>query len=67
MIKLIGMVLSLLLVLGWSTPVLAVSETPSITQEQLKQGDEWANQALKATNKGDFATAETYWTQIIEQ
>jgi tetratricopeptide (TPR) repeat protein len=67
MIKLIGIVLSLLLVLGWSTPVLAVSEVPSITQEQLEEGNEIAKKALKATNKGDFATAETYWTQIIEQ
>ncbi len=24
-------------------------------------------QAFAATNQGDFATAETYWTKIIEQ
>jgi Flp pilus assembly protein TadD len=66
MIKLISIFLSLLIMFGWSTPVMAQSQPP-ITQEQLKQGDEWANQAFTATNQGDFATAETYWTKIIEQ
>ncbi|WP_193197512.1 tetratricopeptide repeat protein [Nostoc sp. MG11] len=67
MIKLITIFLSLLLVFSWGTPVMAQSQQPSITQEQLKQGDELANQAFAATNAGDFATAEMYWTQIIEQ
>ncbi|MDH6061851.1 tetratricopeptide repeat protein [Chrysosporum bergii ANA360D] len=67
MMKLIGLVLSLLVVLGWSIPAMAGSETPMITQEQLDKGNELANKALVATNKGDFATAEIYWTQIIEQ
>ncbi len=49
-------------------PVMAQSQLPNFTQQQcLQQLDDLAQQALKATNSGDFATAETYWTQIIEQ
>lgn len=65
MIKLIAIFLTLLLVFGWGTPVMALSEAPSITQEQLQQGDDLANKAFEATNQGDFATAERYWTEII--
>lgn len=67
MIQLISIFLSFLLVFGWGTPVMALSQTTNLTQEQLEQGDELANKAFAATNQGDFATAETYWTQIIEQ
>jgi tetratricopeptide (TPR) repeat protein len=67
MIKLIAIVLSLLLALGWSTPVMAQSQPRTITQEQLDKGDKLANQAFSATNRGDFATAEELWTQIIEE
>jgi tetratricopeptide (TPR) repeat protein len=48
-------------------PVMAQTQTPSITEEQLKQGDELANKAFEATQTGDFVTAEKYWTQLIEQ
>ena len=37
------------------------------TPEQLQQLDTLAQKAIKSTNAGDFATAETYWTEIIEQ
>lgn len=67
MMKLISILLSLWLVFGWSTPVMALSQPSNITQEQLKLGDELANKAFAATNLGDFATAEDYWTQIIEK
>jgi tetratricopeptide (TPR) repeat protein len=67
MVKLISTLLSLLLVFTWSTPAMAASPGATITQEQLEQGNQLANKALAATNKGDFATAEIYWTQIIEQ
>jgi tetratricopeptide (TPR) repeat protein len=65
MIKLIGIFLSLLLVFGWNTPVMAQSQT--ITPEDLQAGDELATKAFIATEKGDFVTAENYWTQIIEK
>jgi tetratricopeptide (TPR) repeat protein len=33
----------------------------------VQQLDELAQKAYSATNVGDLITAETYWTQIIEQ
>ncbi|MFM7406525.1 MAG: tetratricopeptide repeat protein [Cuspidothrix sp.] len=65
MIKLIGIFLSLLLVFGWNTPVMAQPQT--ITPEELQAGDELATKAFIATEQGDFVTAESYWTQIIEE
>ena len=65
MIKLIGIFLSLLLVFGWNTPVMA--ESQPITAEELQVGDELATKAFAATNQGDFVTAEAYWTEIIEK
>jgi tetratricopeptide (TPR) repeat protein len=44
-----------------------VQATPSITESQLQEGDALAEKALNATNAGDFATAEQYWTQLIER
>ena len=38
-----------------------------ITLEQLEAGEAIAQKALAATEKGDFATAEQYWTTLIEQ
>ncbi len=42
----------------WAAP------TPARIQQQIS---ELANRAFTATNKGDFATAEIYWTKMIEQ
>ncbi|MEA5594565.1 tetratricopeptide repeat protein [Rivularia sp. UHCC 0363] len=67
MTKLIAILLSLLLIFSWVEPVAALTTQPlNLTQDQLNQQDEFANQAFDATNKGDFATAEKYWTKIIE-
>jgi len=44
-----------------------VQETPKITEAQLQAGDVLAEKAFSATNTGDFATAENYWTQLIEE
>ncbi len=38
-----------------------------LPSEELEQLDTLRNQAFEATNAGDFATAETYWTQILEK
>ena len=67
MIKLVAILLSLLLVFGLGKPVMAQSQQPQITEEQLQKGDDLAKKAFAATDKGDFATAEKYWTEIIEQ
>lgn len=65
MIKLIGILLSLLLIFGFCPPIIA--QTQTITVEDLQLGDKLATQAFAATNKGDFATAESYWTEIINK
>lgn len=49
-------------------PAMAQNQTPpTITEAQLKEGDRLAQKAIEATEKGDFTTAETYWTQLIEK
>lgn len=61
-------ILSLLIfLLGIGTPALAQSPPPALSATQLQQLDKLAQKAYTATNAGDFATAETYWTKIIEQ
>ena len=65
--KLIGILLSLLFIFGCVEPVVAASETSNLVREQLKQQDELGNKAFAATNEGDFAAAEEYWTQFLEK
>jgi tetratricopeptide (TPR) repeat protein len=65
--RLIVILLSALLLFGWDEPVMAQSGLPSLTTQQLQQLDELGEQAFSATQQGDFATAENYWTKIIEQ
>ena len=67
MMRLIVILLSVLLVFGSGQPVMAQSQPPNFNQQELQQLNALAQKALKATNNGDFATAEIYWTQIIEQ
>jgi tetratricopeptide (TPR) repeat protein len=43
------------------------TEIATITQQQLRQGEETAQKALKAIEKGNYLQAEVYWTQLIEQ
>lgn len=37
------------------------------TQAQIESGDRLTDLAFEATDLGDFATAERYWTQLIER
>jgi len=62
-----AILLSILLVFGSAQPVMAQSQPPNTKAEQLQQLDELAQKALSATNIGDFAMAETYWTEILSQ
>lgn len=48
-----------------STPVWADSEMPSVTSVFEKLAG-LRQQAFESTNKGDFANAETYWTELID-
>ncbi|MBW4691802.1 MAG: tetratricopeptide repeat protein [Lyngbya sp. HA4199-MV5] len=45
----------------------ASTKTQSTVLDLYKQLDTIADKAFKATNAGDFRTAEEYWTQIIEK
>lgn len=47
-------------------PVMAQAETSELTEVQIKQLNELRQKAFTATDKGDFPTAEGYWTQLIE-
>ncbi|WP_044291766.1 tetratricopeptide repeat protein [Rivularia sp. PCC 7116] len=68
MMKLLGILLSVLLLFSWVEPVFALTNQASnLTKEELKQQDQLANKAFAATNKGDFAVAEEYWTEILEK
>lgn len=55
-----------LLLWGGASPVMAQEVTTPISAEQLQWREQIAQQAFQATEKGDFARAEAYWTQLIE-
>ncbi len=54
----------------WFTQGLpAQANVPSplpVTEEQVKVGEAIAQKAFEATEQGDFAQAENYWTELIE-
>ena len=53
---------------GVNTIALADSvDNRQITEQELKRGEKIAEKAFRAAEKGNFAQAETYWTQLIEQ
>ncbi len=65
--------LSILLGFSGVNPAIAApsgSPTPesnsTYTTAQLDRGDDLRTKAFTATNQGDFATAEKYWTKLIE-
>lgn len=62
-----GLLLIMLWLMAGLPPVWGLAQTPPLTAEQLQQVDTLFQQAFAATNQGDFATAETLWTQILDQ
>jgi tetratricopeptide (TPR) repeat protein len=50
-----------------SSSLSVLADTPSVSEEQIQQGEAIARQAIEATRTGDFALAETYWTTLIQQ
>lgn len=65
-------ILSLLIILStWtgmiSTGLAQTQENAAITEEQLQLGETIAKKAIKATESGNFAQAEVYWTQLVEE
>lgn len=56
-------VLSLLLF--FALPMAAYADSPTISEEQIREGEVIAEKALEATEKGDYAQAENYWTELV--
>jgi len=53
---------------GSIAPARAIDiERPIFTEEQLVRGENIAKKAFQATQRGNFAQAETYWTTLIEK
>lgn len=53
--------------LGTLPTLAAEIPTATLTEAQLQQGEEIAQKAIEATEKGDLPQAEAYWSQLIEQ
>jgi tetratricopeptide (TPR) repeat protein len=69
--RLWGIALALILCWGWPDFAHAADKSSSLenstyTSAELDRGDTLRTAAFNATNTGDFATAETYWTQLLE-
>ena len=62
---LIGLLMGICLIIN---PVQAEEfNVNSLTEAQIQQGEDTFRLAIESTEKGDFATAETYWTKLIKQ
>lgn len=66
MFKSIIVTILVLCFLWISPPPAFAQEQITITEEQLAEGEAIAQKAIEATQKGDFVTAQEYWTQLIE-
>jgi tetratricopeptide (TPR) repeat protein len=70
MAGMIRWILSLLFVFStWiaTVPAAAAQDValPNITEEQWQQAEDISQKAIAATQKGEFAAAEAYWTELI--
>ena len=48
-------------------PVVAAPQATGYTEQQIVRGEKLAKKAFRAAEKGDFARAETYWTELSEK
>lgn len=64
--SIIGLLCVVLLLIGTVPARAQEVETSWLTEEQLQWGDKLSQKASEATDKGNFALAEKYWTQLIE-
>ena len=44
-----------------------LDEVTNFTPQQIARGEKIANKAFRAAAQGDFATAEVYWTNLVEE
>lgn len=61
-----GLLIGLCLFCPGSAGAMESPPTVILTEEQLQAGDALADKAFAATEAGDFAIAEQYWTQLIK-
>lgn len=66
MIRWILSLLCVLFVFFSAMPVMAQVQTPNLSEAQIQQLNELRQKAFALTDRGDFPTAEGYWTQLIE-
>jgi tetratricopeptide (TPR) repeat protein len=53
---------------GWFELATAASQqATNFTEQQIAQGEKIAKKAFRAAQRGDFATAETYWTTLVDK
>jgi tetratricopeptide (TPR) repeat protein len=63
----IALLATLLIFVGSFPSLAAETTTIPLTEEQWQQGEEMAQKAIEASQKGDFPQAEAYWTQLIDE
>jgi tetratricopeptide (TPR) repeat protein len=54
--------------IGIAHPLLSqipTADTPTFSEQDAQNIESWRVAAFSATNEGDFATAETYWTKLL--
>lgn len=61
-------ILSLWLSQGWFESAAALNiSTAALTEQQITQGEKIARKAFRAAEKGNFARAETYWSELVDK
>ena len=63
----IALLTTISIFLGTLPTLAAETTTVTLTEEQLQRGEEIAQKAIEATEKGDLPQAEAYWSQLIEE
>jgi tetratricopeptide (TPR) repeat protein len=63
---LITTILCLLCFVGWAFPVLAQASQPELSPPIVQEISDLRQKAFTASQTGQFAEAETYWSQLIE-
>lgn len=64
---LVAIALSFTLFFGCSNPEIAATNSSQITETELQELPEIFEEALTASNQGDFVAAEELWSQLIEK
>ncbi len=59
--------LSLFWLWGINATTIAQPDEVNISQQKLEQGDMIAEKAFDATKQGNFAQAESYWTELVTE